>query len=170
MKITKQQPSVDQVLIANLKPGTVFRFKSKNTFEQDIVEENLYVKISKSFDDLSNNNSLSELSKEKFSFVRLGNKFELLHRQGPFVGSVIEVKNVTISDDFIVADLGECTYGDIVSFPDYNDEKYLVIYDPVDDKGLVTLITLDKTLSATSELLKMDKGVPCIKRSGKIII
>lgn len=161
MQLTKKQPKVDNVLISQMEVGTIFRFKSSRTLEEDIVNSEIFMKTSVE----ASNEELTNITGNKFSFIRLGNKCELLHRQGPFIGSQLTNVKTSTGNQEETTELSKCTFGDIITFEYYKDSNFLLIHDPVDDKGFATLIALDSKLRATGEKpVKMDKSTPCIRR------
>lgn len=167
MKVTKKQPDTPIELISTFPTGSIFRMKTKNTLEQDLVEGNILMKVSAPSE---TKDGVIESCNAKTSFVRLGNKFELIHRTGPFMGSLVEIKSIELIGEKKEKELTECSGGDIVSFESFSESKFLVIHDPVEDKGFISLVRLDSTLKATSIMIKVDKQVPCTKFSAEIVL
>lgn len=165
MKVSKKQPELKIELVSSFPSGTVFRMKSKASFEEDFVAGNLYMKVSQA-------ETSAALTDQKFSFIRLGNKFELIHRQGPFLGSEIEVEQILFHNEKTEKTLEECSPGDAVQFHQYESERFVIVTDPVESNGLITLVKLIETNESrtSDEIVKMDRSLPCLKSTISIRI
>lgn len=158
MKIVTDQPKAEVKSLQDLEVGKFFRFaKPSRTIEEDIVNGDIYLKINNYRGDVG-----SGLTK-KSTYIKLSGDYEVLQRTGPLLVTEIFAELDIVDDEMFESTLELTSPGEVVCFDEnINNELFIVITDPADDKKMVTLLTIDKTV------IKLSKESSCYVLSGII--
>jgi hypothetical protein len=153
--ILTRQPTSNSIPLSTMDKGTLFRFRregSTRTFEQDLVEGELFMLLKT--EDAHKLNC-------KNTYMRMSGKFEFVHRYGPLLGQPINYE-LSTNDTYNIKTLEEVEPGTVVRFDEIS--TYIVATNPVESEKMVSVV--DKN----GDITRLSKEAVCQVLDSRFLI